>query len=202
MKRLITVGALCAAPAPALAHAFTAGADIYDAFREGIAVPFSDAAILLPLATAGLVAGLWAVEALRRTAPVLIPAILLGMGAAPLVGPAVIPVALALGLILAAIGALMSPAPVWAALPGTAAAAALGGLVALEGHGWGELQPVIYVGIFFGLYAVFALPAGLTQAIRERNQAVWTGIGLRIAASWMGAVLAMLLAFTVAPSAV
>lgn len=195
-RKLIVLGALVA-PSPALAHAFTAGADLYDAFREGISVPFSDAAILLPVATAGLVAGLWTVEAIRRSAPVLIPALLAGLLLAPLVSPGVIPVALATGLGLAALGALLFPTPIWVALPGTALTALLGGMVALEGHGWGELQAAIYVGIFCGLYALFALPAGLMQAIRERTQAHWTTIGMRITVSWMGAVLAMLLAFSV-----
>lgn len=199
MKRSLILLGAALAPTPALAHAFTAGAEVYDAFREGISVPFSDPAILLPMATAGLVAGLWTIEAIRRSAPVLIPSMMAGLVLAPLVGPWIIAAALALGLVLAAIGALISPAPGWAALPGTALAALLGGMVALEGHGWGELSAAIYIGIFCGLYALFALPAGLVQAIRERNQATWTMIGLRIAASWMGAVLAMLLAFTFAP---
>lgn len=179
----------------AAAHAFDAGADAYNQVVEGIAVVLTYPGLLLPLLALGVFVSLWRMEGL----PLVWPAFLLGQVAGVILGaftgPWVGGAAMAVGVVVAALAALRPRANAVAA-QGIAAMAGLAVMAAaFEGHGLFELTVWIHIGLFLGTNMVLAVAAGLARLSLERVTAAWMGIGWRIVASWIAAVLVLVLAF-------
>lgn len=199
MRRL-AAGALALAflPGMASAHAFTAGADLYGQFTEGVGVAMSAPELALALVPLGLFAGLNRTEGMLAIWPAFILAWLIGMPLGSFIGAWIIPVTLALGVACGVVCAFLPRAPL-AVLVGAAGVIGLGvGAASFQGHGLFELPFYIHFGLFFGANLLVACVAGLAKVLRERFPAFWMDVALRSAASWAGAVALMVLAFEVA----
>lgn len=195
MRRALVVIAPFVLAGPANAHAFTAGADSYAQFIEGASVILIYPAILLPILALGLLLSLWDPDGLPRTWPVFLAGQALGIFAAVAVGPEALVGFIALGVVTAALAALVSAVPRLAAF-GFAGLTGCGALaMALEGHGMFELSVFTHLGLFFGTNLAVALGAGLARLVLDRFEAGWVRIGVRVAASWIGAILLLTLAF-------
>lgn len=196
MKRALVAAPVAVAPGLAHAHAFTAGADAYSAFLEGVGVILGTPGIILPLVALGVMVMLWKPEGLLSAWPLFLVGQVIGLGLAPLVGPyaAVLPVSV--GVVLAVLAALVPIARLGPAVP---ILAGMTGFVvmlaALEGHGWGELGIPIYAGLLFGANIATAAMAGIIKILFETWPGQITRIGTRILASWVAAILVLYLAF-------
>lgn len=196
----VAAGALALAllPSAVHAHAFTAGADLYGQFTEGVGVAMSAPELALALVPLGLFAGLNRAEGMLAIWPAFIVAWLVGMPAGSFIGDWIIPVTLTLGVLCGVLCALMPRAPL-PVLIGAASVIGLGvGAASFQGHGLFELPFYIHFGLFFGANLLVACVAGLAKVLRERFPAFWMDVALRSAASWTGAVALMVLAFEVA----
>lgn len=187
-------------PDRAGAHAFQAGAGAYQQFLEGAGVMVFTPGLLLPLAALGILLALWHAEGMVRAWPALIAGLALGIPLAAIAPPATETVLTALGAATAALAALLprhwrSEALALAALTGLLAMAA-----GLQGHGLLELPLSIHAGLFFAANLVTACTAGLARVALERVPAQWMRILWRIAASWIAAILVLLLAFALRPA--
>ena len=190
--------ALATLPTAALAHAFTAGADLYGQFTEGVGVAISAPELALALVPLGLFAGLNRADGMLVIWPAFIVAWLVGMPLGSFAGEWVILAALLLGLCCGVLCALMprAPAPVLIAMAGAIGLAV--GAASFQGHALFELPFYIHFGLFFGANLLVACVAGLVKVLRERFTAFWMDVALRSAASWAGAVALMVLAFEIA----
>jgi hypothetical protein len=72
---------------------------------------------------------------------------------------------------------------------------ALAMMTAFEGHGLFELPVFTHLGLLFGANLATALAAGVSNLMPRRVEAGWMRIGWRVAASWIGAILMLTLAF-------
>lgn len=194
---LAFVAAPCAfAPTGAVAHSFESGADLYAQFVEGAGVVVTYPAVFLPLLALGLFLSLWHPEGMVRAWPAFLVGQLVGIALAPLVGEWILPVMMGAGLAVAALAALL-PQPdrilslIFAATLGVLALA-----LGLEGHALFELPALIHLGLIFGTNATVALAAGIGRLAMDRVPADWMRITLRVAASWIAAMLMLILAFT------
>ena len=178
------------------AHAFTAGADGYAQFLEGSAVILAHPPTLLPLVALGILLTLWQPEGFLRVWPIFLAGQVAGFGFGPVAEPWVSGALLATGLVTAGLAALLprhvrAESAVLAALAGLLAIA-----VSLEGHGFLELAPMTYAGIFVAANLALALSAGIVRVSLERVTVAWMRIAARVAASWIGAMLALMLALS------
>jgi len=197
-------GALCLAgalvvPGAARAHAFATGRDAYGNFLEGAGVALGSPGLLLPVLALAVMLGLWRREGLLKAWPHALAGSLIGLALAPLAGPWVATALLGIGLVLAALAALVPPGRIAPALPWLAAlTAAIVLAAALEGHGFAEIPNATRVGLLFGVHFALSAGAGLVRYTRDRIAHPVTDIGWRVAASWLAAILVLYLAFTVA----
>lgn len=194
---LAFVAAPCAfLPTGAAAHSFESGADLYAQFVEGAGVVVTYPAVFLPLLALGLFLSLWHPEGMVRAWPAFLVGQLVGIALAPLVGEWILPAMMGAGLAVAALAALL-PQPdrilslIFASTLGILALA-----LGLEGHGLFELPALIHLGLIFGTNATVALAAGIGRLAMDRVPADWMRITLRVAASWIAAMLMLILAFT------
>ncbi len=195
MRRALAVLAPLGFAGPADAHAFSAGADSYAQFVEGASVILIYPAILLPILVLGLLLSLWDVDGLPKAWPIFLGGQFVGLFAAPLVGPGALSAFIGLGVATAALAALLSAIPRGVAF-GLAGLTGMGALaMALEGHGLFELPTFTHLGLLFGTNLAAALAASLAGLVLVRFQADWVRIGVRVAASWIGAILLLTLAF-------
>ncbi len=181
------------------AHAFKSGADQYAQFLEGTGVVLSYPALLLPTLALGILVSLWSTEGLPRVWLLFVAGLVAGVFVAPLFGPEVSTLLMGLGVLVATLAAVLprhsrAEASVLAALTGLLLTAA-----SLEGHGLFELGVFIHLGILFGGNLALAVPAGLVSFVLEGNAPPWVRIGARIAASWIAAILMLMLAFALRP---
>lgn len=196
-KRLALAALAASIPASqADAHAFEAGADYYAQFVEGASVILTYPELLLPVLALGLLLTLWHPDGLPRVWAIYIGGLVAGIFGAAVVGPWMAIVLLALGVLTSALAAVMprhsyGEAAVLAGVTGVLVMA--GGL---EGHGLFELGLFIHLGLFFGANIALAVPAALTRLAFMQSEAAWIRIGARVAASWIAAVLVLILAFT------
>lgn len=190
--------ALAVLAGPAHAHAFDAGADAYGQFVEGAAVMLTFPGIVLPLLALGVLLSLWREDGLPKVWPLFLAAQVAGVFGAALVGPVVALIFMGLGIVIAAMAALAPsvPQPLAYAFAGLAGGLAM--LTAFEGHGLFELPVFTHLGLLFGANLATALAAGIAKLALTRVEAGWMRIGWRVAASWIGAILMLTLAFEVA----
>ncbi len=183
---------------PANAHAFTAGADLYAQFVEGASVILIYPAILLPILALGILVSLWDTEGLPRAWPLFLSGQIVGVFLAALVGPGMLTAFIGLGLVTATLAALAPAVPRWAVF-GLAGLTGIGALAtALEGHGLFEQSAFTHLGLLFGTNLAVALSAGLARLVLVAFEAAWVWIGVRVASSWIGAILLLTLAFELA----
>lgn len=162
----------------------------------------TDPGLVLPLLALGVFLSLWKRGGLLEVWPVFLSAQLVGVFAAALVGPTIGLVFMGLGIAIAALAALL-PRPTGGLSLGLAALTGLTAmLVVFEGHGVFELPVFTHLGLLFGGNLATALAAGLANLGLTRVSGGLMRIGWRVAASWIGAILILTLAFelTAAPS--
>lgn len=118
-----------------------------------------------------------------------------GLVLAPLAGPGAALPLIAGGVLVAVSAALLRRVPAWLAYLWSVTCGFGSLAVALQGHGFLDLPWPAHAGLLFGVNLAAALAAGLSQAVL----AGWPGsaprIALRVAASWIGAILLLSLAF-------
>ncbi len=188
--------AVVAVPTSAAAHSFESGADLYAQFVEGASIVAIYPAVFLPLLSLGFLLSLWHPEGMVRAWPAFLIGQLAGIPLATLVGEWILPAMMAAGIVVAALAALL-PQPMRILCLGSAALlGALAFMLGLEGHRFLELPILIHLGIFFGVNAAVALAAGISRLAMERVDAPWMRITVRVAASWIAAMLMLILAFT------
>jgi hypothetical protein len=180
---------------PVHAHALDAGADAYGQFVQGAAVMLTFPGIVLPLLALGVMLSLWRENGLPAVWPAFLVAQVAGVFAAASVGPVVSLVFMGLGIVIAATAALAPSVPNAVALVAAALAGFLAMLTAFEGHGLFELPVFTHLGLLFGANLATALAAGLSSLGLTRVRAGWMRIGWRVVASWIGAMLVLMLAF-------
>jgi hypothetical protein len=194
MRRAALAAVGIGAAGRAEAHAFDLGAGAYVQFVEGAGVVLALPGLLLPLVALGIAISLWDTEGLPRVWPMALAGQAAGLILAPLMGPGIAAGAMALGAGVAALAAL------W---PGShraviATISTLTGLfvtlAAFEGHGLFELPLAVHAGVIFAVNLVLAAGAGAAALALERWPAGWMRLGWRIVASWLGAVLVLMLA--------
>ncbi len=182
---------------PVHAHAFDAGADAYGQFVEGAAVMLTFPGIVLPLLALGVMLSLWRDNGLPAVWPAFLVAQVAGVFLAASVGPVVALIFMGLGILIAAVAALAPSVPNALALGLATLAGLLAMLTAFEGHGLFELPVFTHLGLLFGANLATALAAGIANLALTRVEAAWMRIGWRVAASWIGAILMLTLAFEV-----
>jgi hypothetical protein len=190
--------ALAVIAGPVHGHAFDAGADAYGQFVEGAAVMLTFPGIVLPLLALGVLLSLWREDGLPNVWPVFLVAQLAGVFGAALIGPVVALIFMALGIVIAAMAALAPSVPKMAAYGFAGLAGVCAMLTAFEGHGLFELPVFTHLGLLFGANLATALAAGIARLALTRVEAGWMRIAWRVAASWIGAILMLTLAFEVA----
>ncbi|MBF9043218.1 hypothetical protein HKCCE4037_07765 [Rhodobacterales bacterium HKCCE4037] len=187
---------LAAAPSGAAAHSFESGADLYAQFVEGAGVVGTYPAVFLPLLALGLLLTLWQPEGMVRAWPWFLGGQVAGIFVAPFVGEWILPVMMGAGIVVGALAALL-PRPMPAVtLPAAALLGVLTLSIGLEGHALFELPVLIHLGLIFGANAAVALAAGISRLALDRVEAEWMRISVRVAASWIAAMLMLILAFT------
>ena len=188
--------AFAVAPSSAAAHSFESGADLYAQFVEGAGVVVTYPAVFLPLLALGLLLSLWHADGMVRAWPFFLAGQIAGIPLATLAGEWILPVMMGAGVITAILAALLPQPGRAIALPTAAILGALTLMIGLEGHGFFELPILIHLGLLFGANATVALAAGIARLAMDRVQADWMRISLRVAASWIAAMLMLILAFT------
>lgn len=178
-----------------MAHAFSAGTDFYTQFLEGAGAVLGDLRILLPLLALGVLLELWRERGMVTGWPVFLAGQFAGIAIGGMVGPWIIPVAMVIGILTAALAALWPGVPRFAVYGGAFLTGACVIGASLEGHGYFQLPFFIHAGIFFGANLACAFMAGCVLMILERFHQEWLRIGWRITASWIGAILLLYLAF-------
>lgn len=183
-------------PSGAAAHSFESGADLYAQFVEGAGVVVTYPAVFLPLLALGLLLTLWQPEGMVRAWPWFLGGQVAGIFVAPFVGEWILPVMMGAGVVVASLAALL-PRPMPAVtLPAAALLGVLTLSIGLEGHALFELPVLIHLGLIFGANAAVALAAGISRLALDRVEAEWMRISVRVAASWIAAMLMLILAFT------
>jgi hypothetical protein len=196
-------GAAAFVPGPALAHAPIEG---IDGFYVGLLHPLSTVPQLLALvALSVLLACGWSA---RTHLWLYVAALALGIGlgqaglAPSMPEDRIAPLSVALLALALAAATLAALAPKAARLPALALAAAGGGMIGLlSTPDPGPLRATLITlaGSFTGAgLAVLYGSAGLGW-LRERYPAAWMDIGQRVAAAWIAAVSALMLALAFAP---
>ncbi len=184
-------------PDPGAAHAFEGGSGIYDQFTQGVGVALTAPSIVLCLLPLGILVGGWRSDGMLAVWPWLLAGQAAGLFLAPLMPPETTAAALALGLVTGALAALKPDPP----SPVPQGFAALTGLLAtmssFEGHALFELPLGVHAGLIFGANVAVAAPAALVASTLERWPRDWLSIGWRVAASWLAAICALVLAFAV-----
>jgi hypothetical protein len=193
----LTAGSAVVALWPGIgqAHAFKTGA-AYPQFVEGAGAALGEPAVLLSMVALGLLAALWHSDGLVRLWPALIGGMLIGVFPAALAGPSAAVSALSAGLVCAALAALGARLPAGLILPMAALTGLSTSLAMLAGHGFGELPLPIYAGLLFGANLVLATAASTAKLLLDRWSHSAIRLGLRIAASWTGAIAILLIAFS------
>ncbi|MBF9031019.1 hypothetical protein HKCCE3408_11495 [Rhodobacterales bacterium HKCCE3408] len=200
MRKAVLVSPLAAtfAASRAEAHAFEIGADYYSQFLEGASVVFTYPSLLLPTLALGILLSLWRLDGLLRVWPLFLIGLAAGLVLGAFVGPAVSTVLTAVGVVTAALAAVLGR-HVWAEAAVLALATGLlVTSVSLEGHGLFELGVFIYLGILFAANIALAWSAAMVRLALEQIDQPWVRIGGRVAASWIGAILVLMLAFAIA----
>lgn len=188
--------ALGLAPGAARAHAFDLSSSGYANFLDGAGVVLGSPGLLLPLLALAVALGLWRSEGLLTAWPWVLGATLSAQPLALLAGPWAALVPLALGLVNAALAALVPLGRIAPALVPLSVLTALAAMVsALEGHGWAEVPWSTRAGLLFGLHFALAATAGLVRLARDHIRHRATDIAWRVAASWLAAILVLYLAF-------
>ncbi|MBS8225570.1 hypothetical protein [Vannielia litorea] len=193
-------GLLILAAAPAAGHEFTAGADVYAGFVEGVAVPLSWPPALVCLIAFGILAGLWRNVGPGRPLAALVLGGACGIGLSGLQLPASALAPHVVGLCVAALAASgLSPSkPLDAAAGFLTGAAAIAGT--LDGHPLGAIPLSVYVGICFGAGVLAVATTALAMMSFDRwGEAKWLSITWRTVASWCAAILLLALAFEFRP---
>jgi hypothetical protein len=180
------------------AHAFKTGA-AYPQFIEGAGAALGEPVVLLSMVALGLLAALWQSEGLVRIWPAVLGGMLIGAIPAGLAGPSAEVAALAAGLICAALAALGAQLPAKIIVSLAALTGLCTSLAILAGHGFAELPVPIYAGLLFGANLVLAAAASSAKLLLDQWSHPAIRLGLRIAASWTGAIAILLIAFSLRP---
>ncbi len=191
----ITVsGLMLLGPETVHAHAFSRSGTV-DSFLEGTILPLTATTILLCLLPLGLLVGLGRKSHAPHAVLAAVVGIVAAIPVAPATGPAVEPLAVLVGAVLAAFAALLPGAP----RPVTLALAVIGGfaagLSALTGHAWGEVPPPIYPGLLLGGFILVGAAAGAVIRTREYVSEAAGKLAWRVGASWSGAIALIYAAF-------
>ena len=197
MKRVAGVAAaLGVQPATSSAHAFRTGTDAYEQFVEGAYVALSAPTIILPLVALGALVGLWRpADGMPRVWPVFLAAQAVGLFSAPSLPPGVAVAALAAGASAGAFGALLAHPPRALVLTLAVLIGALTTAVGFQGHGLLELAIPVQLGLLSGANLGVSFTAGIAAFTLSRADKYWLGIGWRVFASWIAAIMAIVLAF-------
>lgn len=189
------------APVGARAHEFELGGDAYDDFLAGGAAVLNDLPVLLALLSTGILVSLWKRQGLPLVWPAFLVSVLAGFVLAAAVPVDPVPVLYGAAIIagLLAVAAVRGTRPVMAGI--VFGAGLMTGWGILAGHGWGELPPGVYAGLFALFNLVLAASAAFSSAILTRIPNHWTEIGLRALASWLTAIAIMSLAFVMGQAA-
>lgn len=196
MKKLFGFAFLLA-PLPAQAHGLGPMATPTQAALSGARAVLSYPETLLPLLAIGLLLAMWDA---RRGLPRALPALLVGLAGGVVLSPlmqdgmAVISVILGLGSAVA-VAAAGQRMPTWGAVPLAVlgSCAALGSLI--HGQPFDSLPMALVAGLLVTALLAVALPA-LAGRMVLSGGAGWRPVVMRIAASWLAAILLLILAFT------
>ncbi|MBS0563623.1 MAG: hypothetical protein JSR87_03825 [Proteobacteria bacterium] len=198
MKQLRRLGLLAPAfallPVAAEAHNFAKGT-IFPQIIEGIGASLNSPSGLLTLIPLGIMASVWQTEGILRLMPPLAAGLVAGIFLALFGSPAYVVPSLSVGIICALLAVIARPWP-FAPLAGLAAVAGvLVNMVTLEGHGFGELQFGIYIGIVLGAAAIPLISAAVARGALQKVPAFWMRLAWRIIASWSAAIALMYMTF-------
>ena len=193
---LASGGGLLLLSSAAEAHSFGAGTDFFAAFIEGAKVVVFEPITLFACLSLGLLMTLWRPNGLLLALPYLSGSSVLGFLVATYAPAWSITALLTIGTISAVLAAVLIKHSKLVVLAASIATGVLCLFVALEGHEWMELSAAIYSGLILGTYFCVAAAAGLAQTLLERfNNAQWSRITLRVAASWLAAMQILMFAF-------
>lgn len=195
MRRLCLAAGPWLMPRPAHAHVLDVGPDALGQFVQGAATMLIHPGLLLPLLAVGVFLSLWSEDGLLRVWPVFLAAQIAGVFLAALAAPWIGMALMGAGIVTAGIAALLPPRPATPAFGMAGATGLLTMMTALEAHGPYELPVFTYLGLLFGANLVPASAASATRLAISRVTAGWMRIGWRVAASWIGAILLLTLAF-------
>lgn len=186
---------LALVPLNAGAHEFEIGGGAYDDFLSGGAAVLNDLPVLLALMSTGILVSLWNRQGLPLVWPAFLASVIAGFVLAGLVPVDPVPVLYGAAIItgLLAVAAVRRTRPIMAGI--VFGAGLMTGWGILAGHGWGELPPGVYAGLFALFNLVLAASAAFASALLTRLSSRWTEIALRALASWLTAIAIMSLAF-------
>lgn len=198
MKHLPRLGLLAPAfallPMAAEAHNFAKGT-IFPQVIEGIGASLNSPSGLLTLIPLGIMASVWQTEGILRLMPPLAAGLVAGIFLALFGSPAYVVPSLCVGIICALLAVIARPWPFAPLAALAAAAGVLVNMVTLEGHGFGELQFGIYVGIVLGAAVIPLIAAAVTRGALQKVPAFWMQIAVRVIASWSAAIALMYMTF-------
>lgn len=200
-RRRFALPALLAAlllAGPAHAHGL-AGGSVVDELVAGFSAPLDVPATLLLMLSAGLAAALWSPAVFQRLGWALLAGVVAGPALALLVARAeiAIPVwpALALAILFAVLAALARRWPQWLMQALMFGAGILAVFATLLDHSVADLTWSTAIGLAGGILFFTAAAAAIFSLPQMFLPLGIARLGLRIVASWVGAIAILLLAF-------
>jgi len=186
---------------PAFAHDFGLGGGYYADFLAGCAAVLNELPVLISLASAGILIGLWNREGLPKVWPLFALGVIAGILLAPL--DIVEPVSAAYGPAIAL--GLLAAAAIKPDMLLMRSIVFIGGLFAalaiLGGHAWGTIPAATYAGIFLALNAGLSMTTAVVALTLQRFPYPFVPIAFRALASWLVAIAVMAFAFIIRPGA-
>lgn len=189
--------ALALLPGPAAAHSPVPG---IEGFYIGLSHPFSSPGQVLTLLSLGLLFGQRWPERFALAWAVFAAGCVLGaaLGQAGVTPASAEDQLLAAALAAGVVAALWPSGPAQLSIALAGIAGVLIGLVSTPDDGPFRAAAITLLGSFVGANLVLLYAAGGVGWLQERVRAAWMRIGLRVAAAWIAAIAALLLALAVA----
>ncbi len=194
MIRRIPAPAALLLAQPAAAHGGDPGDPLVGQFSAGLQLPFSDARLVVALLVVALALALRGPEDLRRRLLPILTVSCLGIAAASLAPPGTAAGLLVVILILSGLIAAWPSQPDVLRLTLAASGTFLLSVASLQGQSYAEVGPGLPLGLVLAVILGIAVPALAVATLTDRLSGPIPTIALRVAASWLAAVAAMMLA--------
>jgi hypothetical protein len=179
---------------PAAAHGSDPDDSLLGQFSAGLQLPFSDARLVVTLLVLALALALRGPEDLRRRLLPILAVTCVGVAAAPLASPGTATTMLVIALMLSGLIAAWPSQPDNLRMTLALSGAFLTSAASLQGQSYGDFGPGVPLGLVFAVMLGIAVPALAAANLSDGFAGPIPKLSLRIAASWLAAIAALMLA--------